>query len=198
MYEPIVMIEQELKNIWKSSSKDEQIKFEKSKLLLELQSNLDRFYKSLKFRDLREQIVAFLMIPLFSVIAYKIPFFLSKAGAVIIVIWCVYLIFKLQGLKKYKPAPATESFKTYLQKTKSYLTAQKNLVDSVFYWYILPSSTGVIFFFIGFDLEEWKLILFISMTVGLGVIIFILNKQAVKNEFLPRLTKIDEIIKNMN
>ncbi len=198
MYEPIAMIEQELKNIWKSSSKDEQIKFEKSKLLLELQSNLDRFYKSLKFRDLREQIVAFLMIPLFSIVTYKIPFLLSKAGAIIITVWCIYLIIKLQRLKKSKPAPATESFKSYLQKTKNYLTVQKNLLDSVFYWYILPSSSGVILFFIGFDLEKWKLVLFISMTVGLGIIIFFLNKQAVKNEFLPRLKKIDEIIKSMN
>ena len=51
------MIEDELIKIWQSSSNEERIKFEKSKLMIELQSSLDRLNRRWKF-GVRVEIVA--------------------------------------------------------------------------------------------------------------------------------------------
>ena len=45
------MLENELKNIWKNSSMEELVKFNKSKLILDLDSKLEDFEKKMKFRD---------------------------------------------------------------------------------------------------------------------------------------------------
>ncbi|GMT45800.1 MAG: hypothetical protein IEMM0006_1632 [bacterium] len=192
------MIEEELINIWKYSDEQERVKFEKSRLIIDLQTNLDKFEKSLRNRDLRELIPAMVMIPLFGFITYFIPFVLSKVGAGLIVLWCIYLIIRIKSLKKYKPVTPTETYLKYLYKTKEYLSIQKKLLNEVLYWYILPSCTGALLFFLGFEMNPGKLAFFIIITVGLGVIIYVLNKQTVKKEFDPRLDRIDKMISTLN
>lgn len=190
------MIDEELIQIWKSSEEREQIKFKKSKMLIELRFNLNQFEKSIKYRDLREIFIAAIMIPVFGVLAYDVPFFVSKIGALIIMFWCFFVIVKLVKTKKHKPIAPTESFIDYLQNTKAYLTAQKRVLDNALYWYILPCFTGIIIFFIGFNKNFEKLLIIVFPVIGLAVIIYYLNKHAVKKEFIPRLERIDELIKN--
>ncbi len=52
------MIEDELIKIWQSSSKQELIKFEKSKLMIELQSSLNRLHRWWKYLELSETLLA--------------------------------------------------------------------------------------------------------------------------------------------
>ncbi len=192
------MIEQELINIWKYSSKQEQVKFDKSKLLIDLQTNLDKIEKSLKSRDRRELIPAIVMIPVFGFIAFFIPFILSKIGAALIVLWCIYLIIRIKNLKKYKPIVPSETYLNYLYKTREYFLIQKKMLDTSLYWYILPCLTGVLLFLIGFNMSYERLTVNIIGTIGLGAIIYIMNKRAVKKEFDPVINKIDEIINVLN
>lgn len=144
------MIEDELITIWQSSPKVEQIKFEKSRLIIDLQSSLDSFHKAVKYRDLREIIPAIVMIPLLAHATYTTPHTLSKIGAALGTIWCIYVIFRLTKAKKHKPSAFSENYISYLNKTREYLIVQKQLLDTVLYWYILPSCTGIILFFLGF------------------------------------------------
>jgi len=192
------MNELDLKNIWQSSGNQDHFQFDKTQLIADLELNLKTFKKSIKFRDWREISVAIIMIPLFGFAAYKIPFVLSKIGAIIIVGWCIFLIIRLLTAKKNIGISPTNSYLNYLLKSREYLVAQKGLLDTVLYWYIVPSVTGVLLFFMGFDLSFLKQIFFVTITLGLGVFTFLINKYAVKNGILPRLQKIDDIIKNLN
>lgn len=192
------MSEQELINIWKSSAKHDQIKFDKAKLLIEFQIKLDMFHRSIKLRDLREITPAFLMIPFFGIMAYTIPFLISKMGAIIIIAWCIYLIFRLRSLRKERPVATSEPYIIYLKKTKAYLLLQKKLSETVLYWYILPSSIGVLLFFIGIRTEIEMRIVFTFFLMGFAITLYMLNKNVVKKEFLPRLHKIDKILQDMN
>ncbi len=191
------MNEYNLKNIWQSSGNRDHFQFDKTKLISDLELNLNKFKKSIKYRDWREISVAIIMIPLFGFAAYKTPFVLSKIGAIIIVGWCVFLIIRLLTAKKNIGISPTNSYINYLIKSREYLMAQKGLLDTVLYWYILPSVTGVLLFFMGFDLSFLKRIFFVTITLGLGVFTFLINKYAVKKGILPRLQKIDEIIKDL-
>ncbi|MCL6265750.1 hypothetical protein [Flagellimonas myxillae] len=200
------MIENELIQIWQSSPKHERIKFEKSKLMLDVQSKLNSFDRAVKRRDFIEISVAILMTPLFLYQVYRQPNLLAKIGAIWIVAYILFVVYKLLKAKKGKPSEAS-SYLEYLKESKSYLEKQKRLIESVLYWYILPGLMGCAIFLIGsLDLlnKTWQEIIKIkkvwvglSSFIGVGVFTYWLNKRAVKKEFIPRLERVDELIRLM-
>ena len=193
-------MEDELIKIWQSSPNQERIKFEKSKLMIDVQSSLDRIQRSWKYMIIRETIAAMITIPAFIHMTYYIPYTISKIGSIWIVLSVIYILVRFKSVKKYKPTDFTETYIDYLYKTKDYLNAQKKLLDTVLYWFILPVFPGFAMVLMGFIHipEKRKLIVITALSfVILAILIHFLNKRAVKKEFVPRLKKIDELIKVM-
>lgn len=194
------MIEDELIKIWQSSPNQERIKFEKSRLILDIQSSLDRIQRSWKYMIIRETIAAIITIPAFIFITYYIPYTITKIGSIFIILSVVYILIRLKSAKKHKPTDFTETYIDYLYKTKDHLNAQKKLVDTVLYWAILPMFPGLVLFLMGFIHipEKRKIIVITTLSfVIMAILLHFLNKRAVKKEFIPRLKKIDELIKVM-
>lgn len=194
------MIEDELIKIWQSSSNEERIKFEKSKLMIELQSSLDRLNRWWKFGVQVETVATFIAIPIFAFIAYWAPFTSTKIASIFIIIYVVFVIIRLIGIKKYKPNDLEETYIEYLKKSKEYLKAKKNLIVTYNYWGALPLYPILFLFVVRFwELPSKRLliiILFLNM-IGLHVFGYILNKRKVKNRINPSIAKIDELIKQL-
>lgn len=194
------MINDELNKIWNSSSKVEKVKFEKSRLILELQSNMDNLHKRIRFRDLREIVAAIIVIPIFIYYAIIIPYLISKIASILIVVWACYVIYKLRQVNNNKPSDYHENYLIYLEKNKEYLREQKELLDNIFWWYIAPFLFCMSLFVIGFlgdsNQTNWVIT---TLVVGgvLSVIIYIINKRASKNEYDGRISKIENLIKIM-
>ena len=193
-------MEDELIKIWQSSPNQERVKFEKSRLMIDMQSSLGRLQRSWKYMIIRETVGVIIVIPAFIFIAYDVSFTLSKIGSIWTVLWAVYILIRLKSAKKHKPTAYTETYLVYLYKTKQHLNVQKNLLDTILYWYILPLFPGMVLFLMGFVHipEKRKLIVITALGfVILAILGHFLNKRAVKKEFIPRLKKIDELIKVM-
>tara|TARA_R110001599_G_scaffold4032_3_gene21509 strand:- start:1381 stop:1971 length:591 start_codon:yes stop_codon:yes gene_type:complete len=191
------MMEDELIKIWQSSPNQEKIKFEKSKLIIEVQSSLDRIQRSWKYMIIRETIAAIIAIPAFLFITYNVPYTISKIGSIWIVLAVIYILIRLKSAKKHKPTDFTETYIDYLYKTKDYLNAQKKLLDTVLYWYVLPVFPGYVLILLGFIHipEKRKIIIIAALAfVVMAILAYILNKRGVRKEFDPRLKKIDELI----
>lgn len=189
-------MEEELIKIWQSSPNQERIKFEKSRLMIDMQSSIDRLHRGIKYRDLREYIAIAIVIPAFAFAAVLMPFLLTKVASVLIIGWAVYIAVKLRNAKRKKPSVFSETYLDYLRKTREYLVVQKQLLDSVVYWYILPGITLTMLFVLGFGIaDKIKFIVkFGVANVALAIATYYLNKRAVKTEIMPRLKKIDELI----
>lgn len=198
------MIEDELIVLWQSSPKHEQIKFEKSRLMLEVQSSLDRFDKAVNRRDYIEIGAAiFVAIPLFAYQIYHQSNYVAKLGALWIVMYCFYVIYKLLVAKKSKPEES-DSYINYLKQSKTYLERQRNLLENIIYWYILPSLPGVVIMVTGMlELyrKSWQEIIGIKHLWILSLLIvvttisaYVINKRAVKRQINPRIKKLDELI----
>ena len=190
-------MEDELIKIWQSSPNQERIKFEKSKLMIDLQSSLDRIQRSWKYMIIRETIAAIIAIPAFLFITYNVPYTISKIGSIWIVLAVIYILIRLKSAKKHKPTDFTETYIDYLYKTKDYLNAQKKLLDTVLYWYVLPVFPGYVLILLGFIHipEKRKIIIIAALAfVVMAILAYILNKRGVRKEFDPRLKKIDELI----
>jgi|TARA_R110000744_G_scaffold90607_1_gene175889 glucan phosphoethanolaminetransferase (alkaline phosphatase superfamily) len=191
------MMEDELIKIWQSSPNQEKIKFEKSKLIIEVQSSLDRIQRSWKYMIIRETIAAIIAIPAFLFITYNVPYTISKIGSIWIVLAVIYILIRLKSAKKHKPTDFTETYIDYLYKTKDYLNAQKKLLDTVLYWYVLPVFPGYVLILLGFIHipEKRKIIIIAALAfVVMAILAHFLNKRGVRKEFDPRLKKIDELI----
>ena len=190
------MIEDELVKIWQSSPNQERVKFERSRLMIDVQSTVDNLHRKIKYRDLREQIAIIAVIPIFAYYAYHIPFILTKIASVLIIIWGIYVFIRLRNAKKRKPGAFTETYLEYLYQTREYIRTQKQLLDSVLYWYILPAMILVLLFVAGLGIQGrlLKVIKMGVLTAAVGVATYFLNKRAVKKQFIPRLEKIDKLI----
>ena len=171
--------------------------------MLDVQSKLDSFDRGVKRRDWIEIGAAIIVIPLFSYEVYRQPNYLAKFGAIWIVVYVLYVIYRLLNVKKNKPE-ALQSYLEYLKQSKEYLEKQKRLIDRVLYWYILPGLMGAFVMMIGIlDLpsKSWQEIIRIekiwkalAVFAFISLFIYLLNKWSIKKEFIPRIKKVNELI----
>lgn len=196
------MIEDELIKIWQSSSNQERIKFEKSKLMIELQSSLKRLHRWWNYLELLETILAVFGVLLSTLLLFKIPFILTKTALALMIICAVYLIIKYRGVKKFQPSDLENNYLNYLKKTREYLKAQKKFLKTYLYWGILPVFPIMTLF----NISVWNKIpenfiiglIFINIaTIGIGVYGYFTNKKRVKKEITPRISKVNELINRL-
>jgi len=197
------MIEDELIALWQSSPKHEQIKFEKSRLMLEVQASMNRFDKAIKFRDWLEIGAALVLLPLFSYQVYVQPNYLAKFAAVWVVLVIAFLVYKLLSARKNEPSEV-DSYLEYLKKERVYLIKQKSLLENVLYWGVIPILVGFFSFLAGsldvFNKSWHEVIRIKKVWIGLlaaiatAVTIPLLNKWSVKRGISPRIKKLDELI----
>lgn len=192
------MMEDELVKIWHSSPNVEQIKFEKSRLMLDVQSGIDRVNRQIKFRDAIEIGTAIvIVVPAFTYTAFQMPNIVTKIGCVFIILWCFYLVYRLRSARSHRSGAFTDNYTEYLHKTREHLLVQKRLLNTVLWWYVLPAQTGVTLFSLGISLDMGNYNALIKMELlglALGVATIFMNQQAVKKTLKPRLEKIDELI----
>lgn len=131
------MIENELIKIWQSSSKQEQIKFEKSRLILEMDNGLDRFKRVVKYRILIDQIGTISMIPALLFSIYFVPPILAKIAMSLIFVWLIWYAFQLRNATKRKPGSVTLNYLEYLKKTKDFIIYLKKTLVKMIYSYTL-------------------------------------------------------------
>jgi hypothetical protein len=191
------MIENELKRIWQGAAPEQKLLLDKTRLLMELDHFLNDFEKGLKNRDRREITVAWLMIPVLTVIAIFIPFVLSKIAMWLLIPWCLLVIYKLKAVKKLKPAEPALDMRTYLLQQKNYLLEQRKLISTVLYWYLLPPTALLLLFFAGFDLPTYRLITHFSIVLAVNGVVYYLNRRAIITDFDPALKKIDDSLEEL-
>ena len=146
-----MMIEQDLKNIWKRSTESELINFENSKLITDLQGEVDAIKKGIVKRDITEISASVIGMFMFIYLTYEIPFPITKIGCILSVIWFIYLIYKLKKNKnKKEPVDLILPLWEQLEIEKTNMEQEVVLLDTVLYWYVLPPLLANIIFILGF------------------------------------------------
>ena len=178
------MIEDELNKIWQSSSNQERIKFEKSKLMIELQSSLKRLDRWWNYLELSETILAVFGVFLSIFLFFKIPFILTKVALALMIICAVYLIVKYRGVKKFKPSDLEMNYLNYLKKNREYLQAQKKFLRTYIYWGILPVYPIMVLFTISVWAKTpmYLIILINVAAIGIGIYGYFLNQLRAKKK----------------
>ncbi|HBU79269.1 MAG TPA: hypothetical protein DEF18_14310 [Muricauda sp.] len=193
------MIEDELNKIWQSSSNQERIKFEKSKLMIELQSSLKRLDRWWNYLELSETILAVFGVFLSIFLFFKIPFILTKVALALMIICAVYLIIKYRGVKKFQPSDLEMNYLNYLKKNREYLQAQKKFLRTYIYWGILPVYPIMVLFTISVWAKTpmYLIILINVAAIGIGIYGYFLNQLRAKKEIDPRIIRVNELINRL-
>ncbi len=195
------MIEEELIGIWQSSPDQEQVKFDKSRLMIDVQSSLDRFHKSMRGLYLRESLAAIIAIPMFLWQAFVIPILLTQIASLLIAACAVALLVFMHKLRKKKPEEHSVSYLEYLKQTKAYLEIQKKLREKIGIWYVSPFMVLCYLFMLGMMLENSSDAIYLIGAAAycsmLGFIIYIFNKRSAKKYVAPKLEKVNDLIQTL-
>jgi hypothetical protein len=190
-------MEEELIKIWQSSPNQELVKFEKSRLILDVQSAMDHFHRKVRFRDIREQAIAFITMPVFVYAAFSIPYIITKVASILIVLLGVFLVIRLHTTKRHQPCEVRETYVNYLYRTREYLLIQKRMLSSAHYWFIIPSMALVFLFLVGFIGVPGKSTSILQASIAnvvVHAVVYIVAKLDVEKQFTSRLEKVDALI----
>ncbi len=210
------MLEQEIKNIWKNSSKTAQISIEADQLVKEFDTKMTNIQKKIRNRDVREISASVIGILIFSFFAYEIPFPITKFSCFLSILWFVYVIYKFRKSNKQNLSEKLSlSLKEQLAHKKQLLQQQVKLLDSAAYWYAGPSFITNFIFIIGLKNPadyNWtnqlaenvlpltvnaKIFTLIGLTLFYLFIIWI-NKRAANKDVQPILKNIEVIQQQLN
>jgi hypothetical protein len=199
------MLENELNKIWQNSTPVELVKFNTSKLLIDLDSNLRSFNKSIKNRDKREIIAAIIVMPIFGAMIYFIPQIFLKmgilrgvfysAGLILGILYGILVIYKLKSVRRLKVDDHSLSMKEYITKQREYLVEERNLLDNVLYWGLLPPVLCVVLIFTGLNMGNAKTGIIVLICILFSAFAYYLNKKTVKKDFNPLIGKLDVTLK---
>lgn len=204
------MTEQQLKEIWMTSSQLEKIQVDLTRLIVELKNKLNTIEKVIRKRDIREIVAAFLGIPMFAYFAYAIPFPVTRIASILTIGWSIYVIYRFRKLQNSrKLEDLTLPFKDQLENQRINMLAQHRFLDTVLYWYAGPPFILNTLFILGIgnpDLFEWssglvnhlpfdtvsKITLIVGLAAFYAFVVWI-NKRAVKNTLNPLIKDIERI-----
>lgn len=210
------MLEQELKNIWKNSSKTARISIETDRLVQEFDTKMTTIQKNIRKRDVREISASVFGILIFSFFAYEIPFPITKFSCFLSILWFVYVIYKFRKSNQQNTSENLSlPLKEQLTHKKQLLQQQLKLLNSAAYWYAAPSLITNFIFIIGLrnpadynwtnQIAENLLPLTVNAKVGtiIGLGIFYIlviwvHKIAAKRDVQPILKNIEVIQQQLN
>ena len=205
------MLEQELKNIWKNSSKTARISIEADRLVQEFDTKMTTIQKNIRKRDVREISASVFGILLFSFLAYEIPFPITKFSCFLSILWFAYVIYKFRKSNQQNSSEKLSlPLKEQLTHKKQLLQQQLKLLNSAAYWYAAPSLITNFIFIIGLrnpadynwtnQIAESLLPLSVNAKagtlIGLGIFYLLVvwvHKIAAKKDVHPILKSIEAI-----
>lgn len=146
------MLEQEIKDIWKNSSRSEQISIETKNLTEELNTKINNIQKKIRSRDIREISASIIGILLFGYLLFEIPFPITKVACGLTIAWFVFVIVKFRKSKlQNTKTDFSLTVSKQLNKHKTMMLQQSSLLDSALYWYSIPPFIMNFIFILGLE-----------------------------------------------
>ncbi len=137
-----------LRELWATDTGD---KFTMSISNLTARSN--RFQSRIVRRNLTEYLAAALVVGVFGWLAYIVPVWSIRIGAVLIIAAALYVGWKLRQIGSASAAPNLASAQTLANHHRDELIRQRDALKSVWRWYLLPFVPGMLVFILGTSFE---------------------------------------------
>ena len=114
--------------------------------LEEIRRKARQFEKRIRNRNLREYCGAAIAVIAYSYYIFKFSDFLVRAGSVLVIAGTLYVVYQLHKRASVKPLPADLALTASLAFHRRELERQRDLVASVWSWYLAPFVPGLLVF----------------------------------------------------
>lgn len=115
----------------------------------ELRARTSRFERTIRRRNLREYIAAAFVLGVFLYYAWIFPTLLLRVGCGLLIAGTAYVISQLHRRASARPAPANMGLQNCLGFQRSELARQRDALNAVWSWYLLPFLPGMAVFLLG-------------------------------------------------
>ena len=145
-----------------------------------------------------ETIVAIGCIFLFSGFFWQSDLPVAKLGAAIIVVSCVFIIYKLHHTRTIQqPTRLDASLREYCKTEVARMDRQIELLRSVLWWYIMPIIVGVNIMFTGIAGLGAASRNYCIVTLLMAWGIYLLNQRAVSKSLVPLRDELASLFDDM-
>lgn len=138
------MNDSEIRSLWQQPSGDPP-RFTPE----ELRGRISKFETTIRRRNLREYLAAALVLGVFSYYAWIFPTLLLRIGCGLLIVGTAYVIFQLHRRASARPAPVDMGLQNCIDFQRSGLARQRDALNAVWSWYLLPFLPGMAAFLVG-------------------------------------------------
>lgn len=187
-----------LQELWQASDGDQIIELPESVVLKsELNLVLAKFNKAIKKRNFREVAAALVLIPfvVWGLFTYDTP--LTRIALIIELIHLTLIIAILVLVKKQMPDKYELPVRDYLVLYKAYLIREKKLLQTVFYWYLLPGIIAISLFYIDQSKNTYLLFTLFALSIWFWWFVYRINKKAAEEQVQPLITQVDKTLEEL-
>ena len=149
--------------------------------LEEIRGKAQRLERLVARRNLREYAAAAVEVPSFGWIMWLGPSSTIRAGAGMVILATVFIVYHLRLRGSASSLPADLGLKSALEFHRLELVRQRDLLRSVWWWYVLPMLPGMLVMQIGLALVHperlTRIVLYCVVVVGVAAGIHWLNRR---------------------
>jgi chromate transport protein ChrA len=136
--------EQDLKALWRTQ------RTETLTMSVEaIRAKSNRFEGRVRRRNLREYLASAVVVIAFAAIGWSSIGWMVKLGSALVIIGTLYIVWRLHRDGATRRAPPEGSAQTVLDFHRAQLTRQRDLLSSVWFWYLGPLVPGVVLITLG-------------------------------------------------
>ena len=112
------MTDEELKKIWHKAATPAMIRADEATLNKEMADKLSVFDRSIRNRDIRENISAILVMVVFVFIFFKTVPVISQIAAVLIIVWAAFTVVVTMATRRHRVRDTSLPLSEYLLKSR--------------------------------------------------------------------------------
>lgn len=141
----------------------------------EIRKKAQKFTTRILWRNVGEYLGAVLAIACFGYYFWRFEGILLRTGSALVIAGTLYVVYQLRKRGSAKTVPSDMALTTCLEFHRSQLRKQRDLLQGVWSWYLLPLVPGMVVFLVGSAVEHppanWTPL---SVTVASCVVLLLL------------------------
>ncbi|TYP95168.1 hypothetical protein LX73_0464 [Fodinibius salinus] len=187
----------ELKKVWKNEQPDPQWEYSRAELLMLLNNKVISFEKEVQSRDKLEILACIIVVIFFGVTFFLTSSIWQRTGSAILVVAAGFICYRLYATSKRsadKDHSKDQTMADYLKAELEFVKRQKQLLNNIFWWYILPLTIGLLCFAAGFQISPVYKYGYMGVVLLIGAIVWKLNRNTAAQRFDPLLTEIEDAL----
>ena len=190
------MHDDELKTLWRAQTIDPAPPLPGSEQLAAMHSRMRGMNRTLFWRDCRENVAALFVVVVFAIFFFIFTSTLARLGSIVVILGSLFVVaYPIWKRLRIPPAAPEASMMQSLESELRKVQVEIALLRSVLWWYILPSSVGVVLFMAGLNSAITYKLVFIAFAIAFDAFLHWINQLACDKSLVPLQRELESLLR---